>query len=141
MARRMRWTISNSVLVIALASCAGNPGAAAPFATPDAGPSPDASSNAVTTEKPDAGAPTPPVSCASLSQIVGTWHDVSPAAFYMPANLETLAVAVNPKDGTVFAAAGNVTNGSSCPAGVQCPSIGTGIYKSSDCGATWSLWS
>jgi hypothetical protein len=59
----------------------------------------------------------------------------------MPANLETLAVAVNPKDGTVFAAAGNVTNGSSCPAGAKCPSIGTGVYKSIDCGATWILWS
>jgi hypothetical protein len=78
----------------------------------------------------------PPVSRDSLSKVVGVWQDISPAAFYMPANLETLAVAVNPKDETVFAVAGNVTNGSSGPAGTTCPSMGTGIYKSGDCGAS-----
>jgi hypothetical protein len=90
------------------------------------------------TGNPDAGTVSHPVSCASLSGVVGTWQDVSPAAFYMPANLETLAVAVNPQDETVYAAAGNVTNGGACPQGSTCPSMGTGIYKSSDCGATWT---
>jgi hypothetical protein len=70
--------------------------------------------------------------------VVGKWEDVSPAAFHMPVNLEALAVAVNPQDGTVYAAAGNVTNGPACPQGSTCPSMGTGIYKSSDCGATWT---
>ncbi len=120
-----------------------NPGAPTPDASanPDA-PIPDASANPGA-PTPDASAnqdaaSVPPVSCDSLSKIVGMWQDISPAAFYMPVNLETLAVAVNPMDETVFAAAGNVTNGSSCPAGTTCPSVGTGIFKSSDCGATWS---
>ena len=41
----------------------------------------------------------------------GAWHNISPAALSMPANMETLAVVVNPIDQTVYAAAGNKTNG------------------------------
>jgi photosystem II stability/assembly factor-like uncharacterized protein len=75
--------------------------------------------------------------CAGLTD-VGQWQNISPAAFTSPPNLEVLAVAVNPQDATVYAAAGNVTNGGACPAGMTCPSAGTGVYKSSDCGATWA---
>ena len=57
----------------------------------------------------------------------------------MPPNMETLAVAGNPEDETVFAAAGNVTNGGACPSGQTCPLGGTGLLKSSDCGSTWTL--
>ncbi|HLK36294.1 MAG TPA: sialidase family protein [Polyangiaceae bacterium] len=87
----------------------------------------------------EAGDCTAPVSCEALAAAVGTWQNISPPAFRDPANMETLAVAVNPEDETVYAAAGNVTNGSACPAGATCPSQGTGVLKSTDCGATWTL--
>ena len=45
---------------------------------------------------------------------------------------------MNPKDDAVFASAGNVTNAGACPSGQTCPSGGTGILKSQDCGATWT---
>ena len=45
--------------------------------------------------------------------------------------MQTIAVAVNPKDQSVFAAASNKTNGGNGS---------TGIYKSTDCGSTWTLW-
>jgi hypothetical protein len=115
---------------IAVAACASNPGAAT-NAGSSSGATNDAGGN------PDAGPVRSPVSCASLSTVVGSWQNVSPAAFAMPANMETLAVAVNPQDETVYAAAGNVTNGQACPMGSTCPSGSTGLYKSSDCGATW----
>jgi hypothetical protein len=86
----------------------------------------------------EAGTCAAPVDCSGLSSVVGSWQNVSPAAFVDPPNLEVLAVVVNPEDETVFAAAGNVTNGGACPSGTQCPTEGTSIYKSSDCGATWS---
>jgi photosystem II stability/assembly factor-like uncharacterized protein len=69
---------------------------------------------------------------------VGVWEDVSPESFASPPNNQTLAVAVDPLSGIVYAAAGNVTNGGACPAGQQCPSASTGLYKSADCGATWT---
>jgi hypothetical protein len=98
--------ILRRAVAIAVASCAGTRGAA-----PDTHDGAPADGGALSS---DAASATP-VSCDSLSKVVGAWQDISPAAFYMPVNLETLAVAVNPKDETVFAAAGNVTNGSSCP--------------------------
>jgi hypothetical protein len=85
----------------------------------------------------EAGTCKPPVDCGALSGVVGTWQNVSPQAFVDPPNMETLAVVVNPEDGTVYAAAGNVTNGGACPDGGTCPSQGTGVLASSDCGATW----
>jgi hypothetical protein len=44
--------------------------------------------------------------------------------------METMAVVVNPLDGTVYAAAGNATNGGQ---------EGTAVYRSSDCGASFEL--
>jgi hypothetical protein len=69
---------------------------------------------------------------------VDVWQNITPAAFTSPPNLEAGCIAVNPNDQSVFAAAGNVTNGAACPAGTTCPSMGTGVYKSTDCGATWT---
>jgi len=74
---------------------------------------------------------TPPVvvkTDCSMLPAPGTWENVSPDAFLNPSNMETMAVVVNPVDHTVFAAAGNVTNGGK---------EGTGVYRSDDCGATW----
>jgi photosystem II stability/assembly factor-like uncharacterized protein len=82
--------------------------------------------------------PPPPVNCDKLSTEVGVWHDISPTQLTTPGNMETYAVAINPMDGTVFATGGNVTNMSECPAGESCPPGGTGILRSSDCGATWA---
>jgi hypothetical protein len=67
--------------------------------------------------------------CSQLPK-AGTWENISPPPFLNPSNMETLAVVVNPVDHTVFAAAGNATNGGS---------KGTGIYRSADCGANWVL--
>jgi photosystem II stability/assembly factor-like uncharacterized protein len=75
-----------------------------------------------------------PVTCASTAPI-GTWQDVSPAAFKMPANMQPWAVALAP-DGTVFAAGGNITNGCGGTTGTPC--VGTGVYRSADCGGTWT---
>jgi hypothetical protein len=82
--------------------------------------------------------PPPVVNCDQLSAEVGVWHEISPKELTTPGNMEAYSVAVNPADGTVFAAGGNVTNMSQCPAGDSCPPGGTGILRSSDCGATWS---
>jgi hypothetical protein len=86
----------------------------------------------------EAGNCPPPVDCGALSTVAGKWQNISPPAFLTPVNLEIISVGVNPIDGTAFAAAGNVTNGSACPSGSTCPSGGTGIYKSTDCGSTWA---
>lgn len=67
--------------------------------------------------------------CGSLPA-AGTWQNISPPAFASPTNMETLAVVVDPSDGSVYAAAGNKTNGGNG---------GTGVYKSTDCGATFTL--
>jgi hypothetical protein len=61
---------------------------------------------------------------------VGVWENITPPQFATPSNLESIVVGVNPQDESVYAAAGNVTNGGN-------PPIGTGIYKSVDCGASW----
>lgn len=60
----------------------------------------------------------------------GQWQNVTPAVFKTPSNMETIAVVVSPLDQTVYAAAGNKTNGGNGS---------TGVYKSTDCGATFSL--
>jgi photosystem II stability/assembly factor-like uncharacterized protein len=84
---------------------------------------------------PDAGSSTvmpPPCPGEDSSSDIGVWKEVSPSAFHTPSNMQNWSVAVNPQDESVFAAAGNVTNGGM-------PPISTGVYKSTDCGATWSL--
>jgi hypothetical protein len=77
----------------------------------------------------EAGTGTEVRSCADLPA-AGAWQNISPPAFSEPANMETLAVVVAPDDQTVYAAAGNRTNGGD---------KGTGVLKSADCGATWTL--
>lgn len=81
--------------------------------------------------------PAMPVSCSLSASEEGAWHDVTPAAFRAPSNLETWSIAVNPHDSTVFAAAGNITNG--CGGAGKPACVATGVYKSSDCGGTWTL--
>jgi hypothetical protein len=76
--------------------------------------------------------------CPAGTGSAGEWQDITPAAFRSPPNLEATCIAVNPVDFTVFASASNVTNGGACPTGTECPHGGTGVYKSTDCGATWS---
>ena len=80
----------------------------------------------------EAATPVPPCPTGDAGLEVGVWREVSPPAFHNPSNMQTWAVAVNPTDESVFAAAGNVTNGGA-------PPLSTGVYKSSDCGATWSV--
>jgi hypothetical protein len=84
-----------------------------------------------TSEAGSGGKPSPVVvvktDCSKLPA-PGTWENVSPPAFLDPSNMETMAVVVNPVDHTVFAAAGNKTNGGNA---------GTGVYRSDDCGANW----
>jgi hypothetical protein len=59
----------------------------------------------------------------------GTWKLISPPAWSSSAKNEALSVMVNPQNPSmVFAAAGDKTNGGNG---------GTGIYRSTDCGATW----
>jgi hypothetical protein len=78
-----------------------------------------------------------PVGCDTADAAAGIWQDVTPPEFLNPSNLEPWGVAVNPQDGTVFAGAGNITNG--CGGSGQPACIATGIYRSTDCGATWTL--
>src|SRR5450432_334279 len=60
----------------------------------------------------------------------GKWQNISPTEFRVPANMEAYSVAVSPLDQTVYAAAGNKTDGGNG---------GTGVMKSTDCGATWTV--
>jgi hypothetical protein len=61
---------------------------------------------------------------------VGTWQKITPPAFTAQSNLEVTTVAVDPQNpGIVYASAGNKTNGGDGS---------LGIYKSSDCGGSWS---
>jgi hypothetical protein len=62
---------------------------------------------------------------------VGVWQQVwLPQSFLADQKLETSAVAVDPHDQSVYVAAGSYTNGGNS---------GTGIYQSTDCGATFHL--
>jgi len=79
----------------------------------------------------DAGQPDAPHTVGSCSGLgtPGTWELISPPAWKSSAMNEALSVAVDPENPSiVFAAAGDKTNGGSG---------GTGIHKSTDCGATW----
>jgi hypothetical protein len=67
--------------------------------------------------------------CSSLGA-VGVWQDITPAEFRSASNLETTAVVADPQNpGTLYASAGNKTNGGNGS---------VGVYKSTDCGATWA---
>ncbi|HEV8247089.1 MAG TPA: hypothetical protein VGP93_15030, partial [Polyangiaceae bacterium] len=68
----------------------------------------------------------------------GTWEDASPEAFKNPSNMETWSVVLGIQDQRIYAAAGNVTNFGGCPQGQTCPSGGTGVLETTDCGATWT---
>lgn len=72
----------------------------------------------------------PAVRCSLGNAGTGIWKKISPPKFVDPPNMESMAVAVNPLDGTVYAAAGNVTNGGH---------EGTGVYRSSNCGQSFEL--
>jgi photosystem II stability/assembly factor-like uncharacterized protein len=115
---------------IGLGACGDSASRSAPSSPTDAG----ASDTGVAATDAAHSRPPPPVSPCPASDggdDVGVWTDVSPPAFHDPSNMQTWAVAVHPLDGSVFAAAGNVTNGGK-------PPISTGVYKSSDCGASWA---
>jgi hypothetical protein len=116
---------------------AGNPNGTAGTSTPGsggmtggAGTNGMAGSSGTGGAKPiaDAG-PVVVRSCNSLPA-VGQWENITPDPFKNPSNMETLAVIVNPLDQTLYAAAGNKTNGGNS---------GTGVYKSTDCGATFTF--
>jgi photosystem II stability/assembly factor-like uncharacterized protein len=76
-----------------------------------------------------AGGPPHVVTACSALGAVDQWEEVSAAAFHDPSNMETTCVGVNPLDQSVYAAAGNKTNGGNGS---------TGLYRSTDCGATWT---
>jgi hypothetical protein len=75
-----------------------------------------------------------PTACPTDGSAVGTWENIMPAAFVSDYT-GVQVVVVNPKDGSVFAAASNVTD---TPQGYKGYVGGTGVYKSTDCGATWN---
>jgi Photosynthesis system II assembly factor YCF48 len=60
---------------------------------------------------------------------VGVWEDITPPELAQPDNMEAATIAIDPIDCSVYATAGNKTNGGDG---------GTGVFKSSDAGATWS---
>ncbi|HEV8246910.1 MAG TPA: hypothetical protein VGP93_14125 [Polyangiaceae bacterium] len=66
--------------------------------------------------------------CGALPE-VGKWELIDPPEFASPDNMEVLSVVVAVQDQSVYASAGNKTNGGNG---------GTGVLKSTDCGATWS---
>jgi photosystem II stability/assembly factor-like uncharacterized protein len=80
---------------------------------------------------PDAARPVV-TACPGAASAIGTWQNVEPAAFHEPSNMQTIVVVVNPLDASVLASASNKTNGGNGS---------TGVYKSTDCGASWKLWS
>ena len=115
-----------SALVACGGSSDGNPPAPTPAPTPAPAPVP--------TPPPPAPAPTPVADCSSaaIGTQVGVWQDITPAIFRTPANMQTASVVVDPAHpGTVYASAGNNTNGGN-------PTTSSGIWKSSDCGAHWA---
>lgn len=80
----------------------------------------------------DGGEPPMVTPCPTDGAVVGQWENVEPAGFHEPSNMQTVAVAVDPIQGVVYAAASNKTNGGDGS---------TGIHRSDDCGATWTLQS
>jgi hypothetical protein len=73
------------------------------------------------------GGSVPVQPCPGLS--VGVWENITPPEFATPANMETFSIAVNPLDLSVLSTAGNKTNGGTGS---------VGIFKSTDCGASWT---
>jgi photosystem II stability/assembly factor-like uncharacterized protein len=67
--------------------------------------------------------------CGSLPP-VGQWQDITPPEFHQPSNMQTDVLAVHPLDQSVFALAQNFTN---------MGTGSTGLYKSTDCGKTFTL--
>jgi hypothetical protein len=59
---------------------------------------------------------------------VGVWQEVSPPEFKDPANLETFHITLDPQDQSLYATAGNKTNGGDGS---------VGIFRSTDCGSSW----
>jgi hypothetical protein len=102
-------------------------------AAQDAGSAQDASA-----AQSDSGtqiAPPPPIATACDADgglgPVGVWQPLwLPQSFLPDQKLETSSVAVDPYDQAVYVAAGSYTNGGNS---------GTGVYRSSDCGATFQL--
>src|SRR5262249_46665220 len=78
------------------------------------------------------------LACPADDEMAGIWQDVTPQGLRSPPNMESTCVAVNPRDGAIYAGGGNVTNSMGCPSGTKCPSGGVGVLKSTDCGATWT---
>lgn len=92
----------------------------------------DGSSTAPVGESSGGGddGPQPGMDCHGLAPgQLGTWEEITPPEFATPDNMEAATIAVNPLDCSVYATAGNKTNGGDG---------GTGVFKSSDAGATWA---
>ena len=114
------------LLASTLAACGGS--------TSDTPSAPTPAPTPVPSPPPPAPAPTPVADCtsASFGTQVGVWQDITPAVFRTPANMQTASVVVDPAHpGTVYASAGNNTNGGN-------PTTSTGVWKSTDCGAHWA---
>lgn len=112
-------------------SSAGDDGADTTTATPTtASTTADTSTTGSTDDSSGDDGPQPGTDCdASSPGRVGQWEEITPPEFATPDNMEAATIAVNPIDCSVFATAGNKTNGGDG---------GTGVFKSSDAGATWS---
>jgi hypothetical protein len=68
---------------------------------------------------------------------IGVWEDITPEEFKLPDNVEIWNIAVSKVDSALYAIASNGTNGGGgTSAGPDTQS--TGIYKSTDCGATFT---
>ena len=64
---------------------------------------------------------------------VGSWQNITPAAFVVDPTLQTTSVSVDPlNSGVLYASAGSKTNGGPNGGG------SVGVYKSTDCGSTWN---
>jgi hypothetical protein len=108
----------------------GAGGAGGNSTTGDSGNVITGANDAGKTTAPDAGAtreaaPLVPVAnCAKLPTKDAGWHSITPPQM---AGLEALSVVVDPYDQSVYAAADSSTT------------PGTGVLRSTDCGATWNL--
>jgi hypothetical protein len=129
-------------VVVALAACgasdrpagqpptndSGSPALDSGSTSHDAGTPPTDSAGVDSAPLPDAA---PPLPCeAAGSSVVGVWEDITPPEFKASSILQTTSVAVDPLNpGVVYATAGDKTNGGTGS---------VGVFKSSDCGATWN---